>query len=188
FGRSGRVSLIAFESRARMGLLDTAVQRAESTGAPIDIAAVRRYRSRFGASIGLEQSVADGIGIFARIGKTAGNVETYEFTDADRSVSVGVSIDGRRWRRTGDTIGVAAAVNGISAARERFLAAGGLGLLVGDGRLPHPGTERILETYYQAALGGHTHVAIDYQLIENPGYNRDRGPASVFAVRLHLDF
>lgn len=34
----------------------------------------------------------------------------------------------------------------------------------------------------------HTHVAIDDQLIENPGYNRDRGPASVFAVRLHPEF
>ncbi len=188
FGRGGRVSLTAFQSRARMGLLDTAVQMAGSTGTPVDIAAVRQYRGRFGASLAIEQSVADGVGVFARIGKAAGNVETYEFTDADRAVSAGVSIDGARWRRAGDTIGAGFAVNGISAARERFLAAGGLGLLVGDGRLPHPGAEQILETYYSAALGSHTHVAVDYQRIVNPGYNRDRGPVSVFALRLHFAF
>ncbi|MDE2295077.1 MAG: carbohydrate porin [Gammaproteobacteria bacterium] len=188
FGRTGRVSLTAFQSRARMGLLDAAVQLAQSTGAPVDIAAVRHYRGRFGASLAIEQSVANGVGVFARIGKAAGNVETYEFTDADRTVSAGVSIDGTHWHRGGDTIGAGFAVNGISAARERFLAAGGLGLLVGDGRLPHPATERIVETYYSAALGSHTHAAIDYQRIVNPGYNRDRGPVSVFALRLHVAF
>ena len=124
FGREGRVSLTVYQSRARMALLDAAVQLAGSTGAPIDLAAVRRYRGRFGASLALEQSVANGVGVFARIGKAAGNVETYEFTDADRSASAGVSIDGMHWHRPGDTIGAGLAVNGISAARERFLAAG----------------------------------------------------------------
>jgi high affinity Mn2+ porin len=188
FGRAGRLSLTAFQSRARMGLLDAAVRLADSTGTPVDIAAVRQYRGRFGASVALEQSVADGVGVFARIGEAAGNVETYEFTDADRAASAGVSVDGARWHRAGDTVGAGFAINEISAARQRFLAAGGLGLLVGDGRLPHPGPERILETYYSAALGRHTHAAIDYQRIVNPGYNRDRGPVSVFAVRLHVAF
>ena len=188
FGRAGRVSLTAFQSHARMGLLESAVQLAESTGAPVDIAAVRQYRGRFGASIAIEQSIASDVGVFARVGKAAGNVETYEFTDADRTVSAGVSIGGLRWHRRGDTIGAGFAVNGISAARERFLAAGGLGLLVGDGRLPNPGAERILEAYYSTAFGIHTFAAIDYQRIVNPGYNRDRGPVSVFALRLHVAF
>jgi len=63
--------------------------------------------------------------------------------------------------------------------------AGGLGILVGDGRLPHPRPEQILETYYDWALLPQLHASIDYQYIRNPAYNGDRGPVSVFAIRMH---
>ena len=79
-------------------------------------------------------------------------------------------------------------VNGASDARERFLDAGGLGILIGDGQLPHPGAEEIVEAYYDVGLPHSAHVSVDYQFIEHPGYNRDRGPVSVFAVRLHGQF
>lgn len=184
----GRVAITFFDSRGRMGLLNDAVQRAEATGTAIDIAAVRRYRSRAGASLNLEQQLTTDLGAFARLGTAGGNVEAYEFTDIDRTVSAGLSLRGTRWQRAEDTLGLAAINNGISAARERYLNAGGLGILVGDGRLPHPGPEQIVETYYSLSVLGAAHLSFDYQWINHPAYNRDRGPVSVVAVRLHAQF
>ena len=186
FGLPGRVLLTGFDSRGRMGLLDDAVNLAQATGSPVDITAVRRYRSRLGASLAVEQQVSTDLGVFARTGKAAGNVETYEFTDIDRSVSAGLSLKGSDWRRADDTVGLAFVVNGISGARERYLNAGGLGVLVGDGQLPHPGPERILETYYQLAPWRWLNLTLDYQRVSNPGYNRDRGPVSIVAARVHV--
>jgi high affinity Mn2+ porin len=183
----GRAALTFFDSRGRMGLLNDAVQRAESTGTAVDIAAVRRYRGRAGASLNLEQQLTPDFGVFARLGTAGGNVEAYEFTDIDRTVSAGLSLRGTRWRRADDTLGLAAIDNRISAARERYLNAGGLGVLVGDGRLPHPGPEQIVETYYSLSVRA-AHLSFDYQWINHPAYNRDRGPVSVVAVRLHAQF
>jgi len=66
--------------------------------------------------------------------------------------------------------------------------AGGLGIIVGDGQLPHPGPEQILETYYNLGVVPQAHVSLDYQFVKNPAYNRDRGPVSIFAVRFHAQF
>ena len=186
--QAGRMLVTLFDNRGRMGLLDQAVQLAQTTGEPVDIAAVRRYRSRLGASADLEQQLSADVGLFARIGKAAGNVEAYEFSDIDRAVSAGLSIKGSSWQRGHDTIGVAAIIDDISAARERYLNAGGLGILVGDGKLPHPGAEQIAETYYRLNLFTHAQLSLDYQWAKNPAYNTDRGPASIFAVRLHAQF
>jgi high affinity Mn2+ porin len=187
-GQPGKLRLTAFDSRARIGLLDQAVALAASTETPVDIAAVRSYRSRLGASLDLEQRLVSDLGLFARVGKAAGNVETYEFADIDRTVSTGLSVQGARWTRPDDTLGLAGILNGISGAREQYLNAGGLGILVGDGRLPHPGPEKIAETYYSLAVLHYAHLTFDYQYIANPAYNRDRGPVSVLAVRVHAQF
>ena len=154
----------------------------------MDIAATRRLRDRFGADVDLEQELANDLGMFARVGKSTGNVEVYEFTDIDRSVSVGLSLKGSHWTRADDTVGLAVMDNGISAAREQYLNAGGLGILVGDGRLPHPGAEQILETYYNLGLLSQLHLTFDYQFVKNPGYNTDRGPVSISAIRVHAQF
>lgn len=187
-GQPGKVLVTYFLSRGRMGLLDAAVSLAQSTGRPVDIAAVRQYRSRDGFSLSLEQQLASDLGLFARAGKADGNVETYEFTDVDRTFAAGLSQKGTCWNRRQDTLGITAIVNGISAARERYLNAGGLGILVGDGKLPHPGLEQILEAYYSLAVFSQAFVTLDYQHATNPAYNRDRGPVSIFAVRLHAQF
>ncbi len=187
-GRPGRLLITAYDSRARMGLLNSAVQLAAATGGPVDISAVRQYRSRVGASLNFEQELTSNLGVFARAGRSAGNVEVYEFTDIDRALSVGLSIKGTPWARPADTVGIAAMNNGISAARQNYLNAGGLGVLIGDGRLPHPAAERIIEAYYEAGLIAHTQVTFDFQRIQNPGYNSDRGPAQMIAVRLHAEF
>jgi high affinity Mn2+ porin len=187
-GHTGSLKITGFLSRGRMGRFDDAVRLAQQTGGPADIAAVRRYQSRAGVSLDLQQEVAPNVGLFLRAGIADGALESYEFTDIDRTVSGGVSIGGARWGRPNDTLAIAGVVNGASAARERFLNAGGLGILIGDGRLPHPGAEAIAEAYYDLAVVRQVHLSIDVQAIDNPGYNRDRGPVGVAAARLHAQF
>jgi high affinity Mn2+ porin len=187
-GQSGRVMLTAFDSRGRMGLLNAAVDLAQETGTPVDIAAVRSYRSRLGASLDVEQPISDRLGVFLRAGKAQGNVETFEFTDIDRTLAMGMSLKGSDWGRPRDAIGLAGVLNGISGDRERYLNAGGLGVLVGDGQLPHPGLEKILETYYSAGITSWAQATLDFQHVTNPGYNTDRGPVPIVAVRVHAQF
>jgi high affinity Mn2+ porin len=176
-----------FLSRARMGSYQDAINLAGLTGGPADIAAVREYRSRGGVGVNLEQQIVADVGLFARAGVANGDIEPYEFTDIDRTVAAGLSVQGKRWGRPDDIFGIAGVVNGITREHEAFLNAGGLGILVGDGQLPHPGAEQILETYYSLPVS-FWRVTFDYQFIVNPGYNRDRGPASVIATRLHAQF
>ena len=187
-GHPGKLLLTGYESRGRMGLLDEATAMAAATGTAADVAAVRHYRGRFGASVDFQQELTADLGFFARYSKAAGNVEAYEFSDIDRSLATGLSLKGGLWHRDHDTVGTGFIDNGISAARERFLDAGGLGILVGDGKLPHPMAEQILETYYGATLCAYAQLSFDYQWISNPAYNRDRGPVSVYAIRVHLQF
>lgn len=187
WGQPGKVAVTGFLSRARMGNYQDAIRLATAIGGPADIAAVREYRSRAGIGVNVEQQIVPDVGFFARAGWANGNVEPYEFTDIDRTVAAGLSVQGKRWGRPDDTWGIAGVVNGISKQHQAFLNAGGLGILVGDGQLPHPGVEQILETYYSLPLLS-WRVTFDYQLIVNPGYNSDRGPVSVFGTRLHTQF
>jgi high affinity Mn2+ porin len=188
FGQTGRVLLTVFDSRGRMGRYDDAIALAAATGTTPSTADVRQYRSRLGASVSLEQPLTDDVGLFARIGKAQGDVETYEFTDINRSVAIGTSIKGSAWHRPNDVIGVAAIDNAISTSFQQYLNLGGLGVLVGDGKLPHPGYEQILETYYSLAALSWAHITLNYQYVKNPAYNTDRGPVSIFAVRVHAQF
>jgi high affinity Mn2+ porin len=187
-GQPGDVKITGFLSRGRAGRFRDALALAAATGQPADINAVRRYTSRPGVSINLQQQVTADLGVFARLGWADGSVEPWDFADIDRTVSGGISLAGTAWGRPRDTVGVAAAINGISRVHQAFLDAGGLGLLVGDGKLPHPGLEKILESYYSYALLPSTHLSFDYQLIDDPAYNADRGPVNAFAVRIHWHF
>jgi high affinity Mn2+ porin len=148
---------------------------------------VREYRSRGSVSLNLEQQIVSDVGFFARAGWANGDIEPYEFTDIDRTVSAGLSVQGKKWGRPDDTWGIAGVVNEISKEHQAFLDDGGLGILVGDGQLPHPGPEQILETYY-SFLVSFWRVTFDYQFIVNPAYNRDRRPVSVIAARLRAQF
>ncbi|HJZ16081.1 MAG TPA: carbohydrate porin [Stellaceae bacterium] len=188
--RPGKVLMTLFDTRGRMALLNDAVSLAQATGESVNetLVAVRSYRSRTGVSLNLEQQLSSDLGMFARAGKAGGEVEVYEFTDIDRTISAGLSLKGSRWGRADDTVGLAAIANYISAAREQYLNAGGLGILVGDGQLPHPGSEQILETYYRLAAVPWAQLTLDYQYVVNPAYNTDRGPVSIFAVRVHAQF
>ncbi|HSV01929.1 MAG TPA: carbohydrate porin [Phenylobacterium sp.] len=185
-GRPGAIRLTGFLSRGRMARYDAAVALGRRTGGPADASLVRRYASRPGASLGFEQEVADGLGVFGRLGWADGQHEAYEYTDIDRTAELGIQVEGKRWGRKGDEIGAAAVVNQLSRAGQRYLDAGGLGILVGDGRLPHPGSEEILEAYYSLGLGKDLHLSLDDQFVAHPAYNRDRGPVNVMGLRLHL--
>jgi high affinity Mn2+ porin len=187
WGHPGKVAVTGFLSRGRMGSFQDAIDLAQITGGPADIAAVRKYRSRTGVSVNLEQEITKELGVFARAGAANGDVEPFDITDLDRTVATGVSLKGKRWGRPDDTFGLAGIVNGVSGVHQQFLNDGGFGILIGDGMLPHPGPEQIIETYYAFPLLAST-VTFDYQFIVNPAYNRDRGPVSVIGARVHAEF
>ena len=187
-GRNGAVRVTAFDSRGDMGSFADALALARATGQTPSTALVRHYQGRPGVSLNLEQKLTPELGVFARAGLADGNIEPYEFTDIDRTVAVGLSLGGGGWGRKDDTVGLAGVINQITKVHQDYLAAGGIGILVGDGQLPHPGPEQILETYYSVKLNRYARLSIDYQFIDNPAYNRDRGPVSVFGVRLHGQF
>lgn len=187
-GQPGKVRLTAFASSGRMGTFADALSAAEASGGAPDVATVRRYHLRTGVSLNLEQAIRPDLGVFLRAGFGDGRLEPYEFADIDRTVSAGLSLNGTSWGRPDDVVGFAGVINMITKIHQQYLAAGGLGILVGDGRLPHPGLEKILETYYDLAIVGPVRLTFDYQLAVNPAYNRDRGPVSIGAIRLHAQF
>ncbi len=187
WGHPGKIAVTGFLSRGNMGTYADAIALAQATGGVPEMAAVRQYRSRGGVDMNLEQEITSDLGVFVRAGLANGDVEPYEYTDVDRTVAAGLQLTGKQWGRPDDTFGLAGIVNGISSDHEAFLNAGGLGILVGDGQLPNPGLEKIIETYYKLPLFGWS-VTLDYQFIVNPAYNRDRGPVSVIGTRLHAEF
>jgi high affinity Mn2+ porin len=187
WGRPGKIAVTGFLGRGRYGRFDDAIALALQTGGPAEIAAVRRYTSRAGVVGNFEQQLTDDLGIFARAGAADGNLETYEYTDIDRTAAGGFTLTGKKWGRPDDTFGFAGIVNGISGIHQAFLNAGGLGILVGDGILPNPGLEKIIEMYYSFPIFA-WRMTFDYQFIVNPAYNRDRGPVSVIGTRLRAQF
>jgi high affinity Mn2+ porin len=193
WGQPGALKVTGFVNRGRAAPYADAIALSQEAGpyfgnVTAALSAARIYDSRPGVSLNLQQQIAQDLGVFARAGWADGNIEPWDFTDIDRSVSVGAALSGTRWGRADDTVGVAGVINGISKIHEQFLNDGGLGILVGDGMLPHPGPEQIIETYYSYAFTSSTHFTADYQFIANPGYNEDRGPVNVFSGRFHWQF
>jgi high affinity Mn2+ porin len=170
-----------------MGSYADAVALGAITGQPANTALVRKRAIKSGGGINIAQEIAKNVGFFARLSAMNGTYEAFEFTDVDRSLSTGVSIDGQLYHRPDDTFGLAGSFNGISNPAQRYFAAGGIGILVGDGALTYGG-ERILESYYKASFTKHFGLTFDYQRIANPAYNIVRGPVSVYGARYHLDF
>jgi high affinity Mn2+ porin len=184
----GTVKLTFFVNRGRMGSYGAADALGEETDSAPNTALVRQFTSRAGGALNVQQQIQGDLGAFLRVSFNNGNEETFEFTDANRSVSGGLSLQGSKWGRPNDTVGLAGVINGISPAAQRYFAAGGLGVLVGDGALPRYGVEKIVETYYSAQLAHWAVLSLDYQFVNNPAYNPERGPISIFALRVHLEF
>jgi high affinity Mn2+ porin len=153
----------------------------------LDMAQTRRGRIKYGYVVNLEQALADDLGLFGRWSWNDGRNEIMAFTDIDASLSGGLSIKGTKWGRPDDVIGIGGAVNSLSRDHRDFIAAGGLGILIGDGALNYR-RERILETYYAYALTKAITLTADYQFITNPAHNADRGPVHIFSGRVHAEF
>lgn len=182
------IRVMGYMNRARMGSYAEALATGRATNTRPAIAADGRPgRSKYGWGINLEQPLADdgGTGAFARLGWNDGRNESFVFTEVDRHASAGVQVSGRRWRRNRDLIGIAGVQTGIVRVHRDYLNAGGLGFLLGDGRLNYA-PERIVETYYRAQTSRHFQIGPDVQYIRNPGYNRDRGPATVLSLRVNM--
>ena len=186
-GQPGKAKLLLFRSQAVMGGFDDAITAAAG-GVPV-VAPVRKLRSKKGWGINLEQSVTANVGMFARLAKNDGASEAYAFAEIDQSLSFGAQVKGNSWGRAQDTLGVAYAQNSLSGPHRAFLAAGGNGFFVGDGRLNYR-AESIVEGYYNFGLGflQRSAISLGAQYIRNPAYNADRGPVKVVSVRLHTEF
>src|SRR5437899_4960237 len=179
-GHPGAVRLLAFLNSAHMGSYQAAL---DSPVRPADIEMTRAYRYKYGFGLNLEQELVKNIGAFARLGWSDGQNEAWVFSDVDRTATLGISIKGEWWYRPNDTVGLAGVLNGSSGVHQDFLAAGGTGILAGDGALTD-GLEQIIETYYDFLVWKTVHTSLDYQFINHPAFNRDRGPVSVFGARL----
>ncbi|HEY1847654.1 MAG TPA: carbohydrate porin [Opitutaceae bacterium] len=182
-GRAGAVRLLGYWNRAHMGSYQEALEEAS----PPDVTATREYRSKAGAGIEWEQQVAENLGAFARGGFDDGHTETWTYTEIDRTLSAGLSLGGTKWGRPEDTLALAAVANGLSPQHREYLAAGGYGFIVGDGRLSYQ-PEEIAETYYSWKAAARLTLTLDYQYVQNPGYNRDRGPVNVVGLRAHAEY
>lgn len=181
-GQKGKLRLLGFSNRSEAGDYALALRRE-----PINpnIAATRAARTKYGFAINQQQALSAALGLFARLSWNDGHTESYAFTEIDRSVAVGLSLRGPGWGRDDDTIALAVAVNALSPQHRDYLAAGGYGFIIGDGKLKY-GREHVLETYYSASICDPLKITIDYQWIVNPGYNQDRGPVSVFGIKFHV--
>ena len=187
-GQPGKLRLLAYRNVATMSRFSDARALGMATGARPDINLVRNGRQvRVGVGINAEQAISRDVGLFARAMWSDGKTETYAFTEIDRSVSAGVLAEGRAWGRAGDNVGLAFARNGISNQRRAYLAAGGLGFFIGDGRLTYR-PETIVEAFYSFGIARNSQLSFDWQHIRNPAYNVDRGPVNVGTVRLHTEF
>lgn len=184
------VRVLAYVNHARMGEYDDALAVARASGqVPNIVADDQPGRKKYGVGLNLEQPLADSgeTGIFARFGWNDGKTESFAFTEVDRHVSAGVQLAGTLWSRRNDRFGLGVVSHGLSSPHREYLEAGGIGFLLGDGRL-HYGHEAILESYYRVQVGSYVQLSPDVQRIWNPGYNRDRGPATLYALRFNVRY
>ncbi len=184
------IRLLSYFNEGRMGSYDEALALGAATGTTPDLHLVERQgETKYGFGLNVEQPLADEgeTGIFGRLGWNDGHHETWCYVESDRHASLGLQVSGVHWGRKDDRFGIAYGVNGLSTDHKNYLAAGGTGILLGDGKLRY-GWEQALELYYRVQLGPYIQVSPDFQLIQNPGYNRDRGPAEVYGLRAHLSF
>ena len=184
------VRLLAYRNIARMGIYREALALAAGT-TPNIVADDREGRKKYGFGVNAEQPVADdgASGVFARLCWNEGKTESFAFAEVDRLASVGAQLSGAHWRRADDLFGAAVALDGLSGPHRDYLAAGGAGFLLGDGRLNYS-HEEILELYYRLQLAwqwARVQLSPDFQYIKNPGYNAARGPVSFWGLRLHIE-
>jgi high affinity Mn2+ porin len=187
--RVGVLRFMTYLNHADMGNYERAIEQyLHGQTSPPDITATRRQgRHKYGFDLNFEQEIAADVGVFGRLGWSDGHNESFAYTECDRTAEAGAFSKGAKWRRRNDRAGVAFVANGIVAAHQQYLALGGLGFQLGDGALTY-GPEKIVEGFYTAHIWRGFFTSFDLQHVNNPGYNRARGPAIIPGLRLHVDF
>src|ERR1700675_879481 len=186
---SGVVRLLAYTNYANMGIYrDAVAQFNEGLVKVPDITHHPWHITRkYGFGVNLEQNLARNVTAFARWGWDDGRTESFAYTEIDSTFNQGVGVNGAQWHRKQDRAGIAFVSNGIKKDHQIYLADGGNGFLLGDGKLSY-GRENIVESYYTAHIWRGIYLAPGVQYIVNPGYNRDRGPVVVPSLRAHVEF
>jgi len=188
-GKSGTLRLLAFTNDANMGIYRDAILQFDEGLVPRPDITNHPWRvtRKYGFGANFEQHLTPNLTAFARFGWNNGKTESFAYTEVDQTIETGLGEDGKGWRRKHDRAGFAFVSNGICRYHQEYLADGGFGFLLGDGRLNY-GRENIEETYYTVHLWRGIYLAADLQHINNPGYNRDRGPVLVPSARAHVEF
>jgi carbohydrate-selective porin OprB len=142
---------------------------------------------KYGFGFNDQQELTNTLRVFGRFGWNEGQHESFAYTEVDQTVEAGGDLAGASWHRPLDKVGLAVISNAIKRDHQNYLRYGGLGFLLGDGRLNY-GRENIVESYYNWHAWRGLFYAVDVQHFNDPGYNRDRGPVWVGSVRAHVDF
>jgi len=187
--KSGVIRVLAYTNYANMGIYRDAVaqfraglvKRPDITNHPWHI--TRKY----GFGINVEQNLSKNLTAFGRFGWNNGKTESFAYTEVDQTFEGGIGAAGAMWHRRYDRAGITLVTNAICKDHQLYLADGGLGFLLGDGALNY-GRENIIETYYTAHVWRGIYLGPDLQHVNNPGYNRDRGPVLIPGMRAHLEF
>ncbi len=186
-----RGQALLFRNRIRAGSFADAL----ALGGVPDVGLVRRDQTKTGWGLTLEAPLSDDAGLFVRASRNSGTLETYAFAEIDSQLALGGQFSGASWSRGQDRWGMAYAINGLSDMHRSYLGAGGQGFFLGDGQLNYD-SERVFEAYYRLVLpqwGVHigkvqSALSAGFQLIANPGYNRDRGTVTTYTLRWHSEF
>jgi high affinity Mn2+ porin len=187
-GHPGAVRFLSYINHADAGTYATALQLAAGTNTRPDVTATRRVGTvKYGFGVSADQEIAKDVGVFGRWGWNDGHTESFAFTAMDRLCEAGVSVTGTRWKRPHDVAATGLTAGGLAPIHAEYLARGGYDFLIGDGALNY-GHEVVSETYYNAMLFTGFFATVDVQHITNPAYNRDRGPAWAFSLRLHMEY
>jgi high affinity Mn2+ porin len=187
--KPGIIRLLAYTNAANMGIYRQAIANFEAGLTPVpEITAHPSHITRkYGFGFNLEQNLTRYLTTFGRFGWDNGKTESFAYTEVDQTFAGGLGANGAWWRRKQDRAGLAFVTNAIAKDHQIYLADGGLGFLLGDGRLNY-GRENIVESYYTVHVWRGIYLAPGVQHIQNPGYNRDRGPVLVPTFRAHIEF
>jgi len=182
----GTLRTLSFVNHANMGDYRSAVQSAGAAKPDITVHPLQTT-VKYGFGLNFEQELPADLRLFGRFGWNEGQHESFAYTEVDQTFELGADLAGKRWNRPNDKLGLVAVSNAIKRDHQNYLKDGGLGFLLGDGRLNYA-REDILEAYYTAHNWRGLFSSFDVQAIAHPGYNQDRGPVAVFSIRTHVDF
>jgi high affinity Mn2+ porin len=188
-GHNGTVRLLAFYNVNKApNYKDAVAEKLSGADTSMDVIYGKNYgQKKHGFGLNADQELSATVNAFFRAGWNDGKTASWAFAEIDNTVSGGIRIAGPSWNRPADNMGIALLTNGLSSGHREFLANGGYGFMIGDGQLPHYGRENITELFYKSKIFDKVWGTLDYQFVDNPAYNKDRGPAHFFALRIHVE-